>query len=116
MGTWLRRAASERAEGVSVAHRSRLDGCTQVFADLRDGDAIRRAVGRVQPSLEIHAAYAPDQPSIVEATVNVTDAAAAIGADVLYVSTDAVLSGDGTMKGLHLGSGTPGTEERSQRG
>lgn len=96
LGTWLRRTASGRADVVSVAHRSKLADEPRVVADLRDGDAVRKAVGRVQPSLVIHAAYAQDRPSIVEATVNVSDAAAAIGAEVLYVSTDAVFSGDGT--------------------
>lgn len=69
----------------------------QVAVDLRDSAAVRAAMAEVQPSLVIHAAYAMDQRSIVEATRNVVDASTAIGARVLYVSTDAVFSGDGTL-------------------
>jgi dTDP-4-dehydrorhamnose reductase len=43
----------------------------------------------------IHAAYAHDRSSIVDATQNVIDAAQAVGAQLLYVSSDAVFSGDG---------------------
>ena len=38
---------------------------------------------------------AVDAASIVGATTNVTEAASLVGADVVYVSTDAVFSGDG---------------------
>jgi dTDP-4-dehydrorhamnose reductase len=46
----------------------------------------------------IHAAYAHDEASIVGATQNIVDAARRVGAIVLYVSTDAVFSGDGTPR------------------
>ena len=49
----------------------------------------------VRPSLVIHAAMAVDAASIVDATTNVTEGASLVGADVVYVSTDAVFSGDG---------------------
>jgi dTDP-4-dehydrorhamnose reductase len=47
----------------------------------------------------IHAAYAHDEASIIGATRNIVDAAQGVGASVLYVSTDAVFSGDGTPLG-----------------
>jgi dTDP-4-dehydrorhamnose reductase len=46
----------------------------------------------------IHAAYAHDEASIVDTTRNVAAAACAVGADVVYVSTDAVFSGDGSPR------------------
>jgi dTDP-4-dehydrorhamnose reductase len=50
---------------------------------------------RPTPERVIHAAYAGDQVTIVDATRNVVDAAREVDADVLYVSSDAVFSGDG---------------------
>jgi dTDP-4-dehydrorhamnose reductase len=43
----------------------------------------------------IHAAFALDEASIVAATANLVEAASVTGTDVLYLSTDAVFSGDG---------------------
>ena len=67
-------------------------------ADLRDANAVVAAVREVRPSLVIHAAYAHDRASIVEATRHVVAAVRRIGADVLFVSTDAVFSGDGAPR------------------
>lgn len=64
-------------------------------ADLRNASAVAAAFADVKPSSVIHAAMANDAESIVDATSNVTNAAALGGADVIYISTDAVFSGDG---------------------
>jgi dTDP-4-dehydrorhamnose reductase len=97
LGTWLRRTAPEDVEVVGLTHRKRL-GAGEVIADLRDAGAVVAAVRRVRPSLVIHAGYAHDQASIVGATQNVVDAAEGVGADVVYISTDAVFSGDGSRR------------------
>lgn len=96
LGTWLRRTAPVGVEVVGLTHRTRLRNSPEVVADLRDSDAVLAAVHQVRPSLVIHAAYARDQVAIVDATRNVV--AAAEGAEVLYVSTDAVFSGDGSPR------------------
>lgn len=98
LGTWLCRTAPVGVEVVGLTHRTRLGASEEVVADLRDPSAVVAAVRRVRPSLVIHAAYARDQASIVSATQNVVDAARETGADVVYISTDAVFSGDGSPR------------------
>jgi dTDP-4-dehydrorhamnose reductase len=66
-----------------------------VTADLRDAEAVAAVFASVRPSVVIHAAMAIDAASIVEATTNVVQSASLADADVVYVSTDAVFSGDG---------------------
>jgi dTDP-4-dehydrorhamnose reductase len=95
LGTWLRRTVPVDIELIGLAHRTHLRDCPEVVADLRDPEAVVAAVHLVRPSLVIHAAYARDQASIVGATQNVVAAAQTVGADLLYISSDAVFSGDG---------------------
>ncbi len=99
LGTWLQRTTPVGAEVVGLTYRKRLGGSREVIADLRNHSAAVAAVHRVRPSLVIHAAYAPDEASIVAATQNVVDAARGVGASLLFVSTDAVFSGNGTPLG-----------------
>lgn len=98
LGTWLRRTAPVGTEVVGLTHRTRLRDAPEVMADLRDPGAVVAAVHLVRPSLVIHAAYARDPVAIVAATQNVVDAAQKVGVDVLYVSSDAVFSGDGSPR------------------
>lgn len=98
LGTWLRRTGPDDVSLVSVVHRARLTGTPQVTADLRDPDATIAAVAEARPSLVVHAAYAGDEGSIVQATQNVARACAASGAALLHISTDAVFSGDGRAR------------------
>jgi dTDP-4-dehydrorhamnose reductase len=65
------------------------------MADLRDRELAIAALARVRPSIVIHAAMALDSTSIVDATRHVVEAATLVGADLVYISTDAVFSGDG---------------------
>ncbi|QYG92997.1 sugar nucleotide-binding protein [Iamia sp. SCSIO 61187] len=99
LGTWLRRKAPEGVEVVGLTHRTGLGSAGGVIADLRDSIAVVSAVNTVGPSLMLHAAYSHDQESIVGATENVVDAAQRAGAAVLFVSSDAVFSGDGSPRG-----------------
>jgi dTDP-4-dehydrorhamnose reductase len=95
VGTWLRRTVPDDVELVSLIHRSPVPGSAVVSADLCDAPAVVAAFERVGPSMVIHAAWKLDEPSIVDATRNVVDAASAVGADVVHLSTDVVFSGDG---------------------
>jgi len=95
LGTWLRRTVPAGIDLVGLVHRRTLDGNRRVEADLRDFAATRAAIDRVHPDLVIHAAYRTDEVSIVDATRHVVDAAGAVDADVVFISTDAVFSGDG---------------------
>ena len=95
LGTWLRRTAPPGWTVVPVLHRTRPAGLRGVDADLRDAAAVERAMAEVAPDLVLHAAYAQDERSIVDATANVADAARRGGTSLLQVSTDAVFCGDG---------------------
>src|ERR1700712_397113 len=95
LGTWLRRAAPAGVDLVALAHRTPVPASPSVTADLRDADAVLEAFEISRPVLVIHAAMAVDEASIVGATRHIADAAAAVGADVAHISTDAVFSGDG---------------------
>lgn len=98
LGTWVRRTTPVGVEVVGLTHRTRLGTSGEVVADLQDPSAVVAAVHRVRPSLVIHAAFAHDEASIVGATQNVVDAANGAGADVVYISSDAVFSGDGSPR------------------
>ena len=95
LGTWLRQVTPADTEVVSVTHRRRLPGGAEVVVDLRDRGAVSAAFARVRPGLVIHAGYARDEASIVDATQNIVEMAHEVDADLLYISSDAVFSGDG---------------------
>lgn len=95
VGTWLCRSIPDEIELVVLTHRSAVAGRRSVRADLRDAAAVTAAFEQVSPSMVIHAAWRLDAPSILDATTNVVAAAAAVGADVVHLSTDVVFSGDG---------------------
>lgn len=80
---------------VSWTHRTAVPSATSVTGDLRDTHAVAAAFARTSPSLVIHSAMALDAASIVEASRNVIQRASLVGADVVYISTDGVFSGDG---------------------
>lgn len=95
LGTWLRRHTPADTEVVSVVHRRGLPFGPTVRCDLRDRDAVSAALAGVEPDLVIHAGYARDEASIVAATRNIVDGARLIGAELVFVSSEAVFSGDG---------------------
>lgn len=99
VGTWLRRTAPRAASVVSVVHRTPVDEGPSITADLREADAVDQVIRTVEPRLVIHAAMTVDEASIVTATEHVARATARHGADLLFVSTDAVFSGDGRSVG-----------------
>jgi dTDP-4-dehydrorhamnose reductase len=80
---------------IPLIHLTRLADDVGVVADLRNRHSVSAAVANARPAVVIHAAYARDEASIVDATQNVVDAALAVGAGLVHVSTDAVFCGDG---------------------
>ena len=67
-------------------------------ADLRDARSTMSAVTRADPSLIIHAAYTYERAAIVDATQHVVAAADEVGAEIVFISTDAVFCGDGNAR------------------
>lgn len=63
--------------------------------ELSEAGAVLQAFRRLEPALVIHTAYSLREPQrdIVEATRAVAEAAAAVGADLIHISTDMVLDG-----------------------
>lgn len=106
LGTWLRRTAPATASVVPLLRQRPLAGAagaaeagpTVVRADLRDAAATAEALAAVRPDVVIHAAYSTDETSIVAATQHLAEAAVAVGARLVHISTDAVFSGDGTPR------------------
>lgn len=97
LGTWLRRTAPTEFNVVPVTHRRRVSA-NDVVADLRHRDAVATAFTTVKPRLVIHAGYARDHASIVDATTNVVDMAQEVRSQLIFVSSEAVFSGDGTPR------------------
>ncbi len=105
LGGWLLRTRPGDAEVVGMSRRPDAepgDGATEILAaDLRDRSSTERALRAALPATVIHAAYALERESIVDATRSVVAAARAVGAEVVLISTDAVFSGDGTPRDEH---------------
>jgi dTDP-4-dehydrorhamnose reductase len=92
LGGYLGRELGSRARaaGWDVAG---IEGHAQL--DVRDGDAVRRAVTQARAEVVVHTAYRMDDATVnVEGTRSVVAAAAAAGARMVHLSTDVVF-GDG---------------------
>jgi dTDP-4-dehydrorhamnose reductase len=75
--------------------------------DVRDADAVRAALEGLRPATVIHTAYRQDDRAVTfDGAVNVAVAAAAVGARLVHVSSDAVFDGE---------KGAPYTEEDEPR-
>jgi dTDP-4-dehydrorhamnose reductase len=76
--------------------RLRPDSSTE-RVEVRDAAAVRELLERVRPDVVVHAAYRQDGPGAYEINVegsgNVADAAAAVGARLVHLSTDVVFDG-----------------------
>ena len=76
--------------------RHRPDASTE-RVEVRDASAVRKLLERVRPDVVVHAAYRQDGPGAYEINVegsrNVADAAAAVGARLVHLSTDVVFDG-----------------------
>jgi dTDP-4-dehydrorhamnose reductase len=80
---------------------------TRAEADIADADSVRAALERIRPEVVVHPAGIPDldiaeaEPARahlvnVEGTRHVVESARAVGAGVVYISTDAVFNGQNT--------------------
>jgi len=101
LGHWLLQSAPQRGDVVALTHRRAVAGVASVTADLREPAGIAVAVAKVDATLVVHAACAKDRELIVDATRRVVDAANAVDAHVLFISTDAVFLGDGLARDEH---------------
>lgn len=97
LGTWLRRTTPADVDVVGLMRERPVEG-RSVRADLRTPDQVGAVFSAVRPDVVVHAAFAKDAPSIVAATEHVCASAAATGSQVVFVSTDAVFSGDGAPR------------------
>ncbi len=95
LGTWLRRTAPAWATVLAATRMRPLEGVRVVHGDLRRQEDADEVVRVTQPQVIIHAAYARDHASIVEATRKLLEAGDQVAARFLLVSTDAVFAGDG---------------------
>lgn len=70
-------------------------GTTRVDVELSDAAAVHAAARRIAPDVVVHTAYGTAEldRDVVAATANVADACAAVGAALVYLSTDVVFDG-----------------------
>jgi dTDP-4-dehydrorhamnose reductase len=88
LGGYLGRALEERARAGGW-HVAGISGSAQL--DVRDADAVRRAMAAEHPDVVVHTAYRMDDASVnVEGTRSVVAAARAVGARMVHLSTDVV--------------------------
>ena len=81
------------------SHPDPLAGCQAVPLDVRDGQAVTRLVADLHPTAVIHTAYDMNSPEamhsvIVEGTRHVAEAAAAVAARLVAMSTDVLFDGE----------------------
>lgn len=66
---------------------------TRQIVDLLHRDRVRELVESWRPQVVVHLAYRKQRPQIVDASRNVAEAAAAVGARLIHLSTDLVFGG-----------------------
>lgn len=98
LGHWLLRSAPAQEGVVALTHRRPVGGPASPPTDLRDPASVMSTMREVSPRMVIHAAYAKDRSSIVDATQNILRAATEIDAQVVFISSDAVFTGDGVAR------------------
>jgi dTDP-4-dehydrorhamnose reductase len=97
LGLHLLRQAPPDWEVHGVGHTRRPSAAHAWQADLADAGQVTALVAASAPALIIHTAYRQHEPetAIVAATRHLAEAAAAVGAGFIYVSSDMVFSGAG---------------------
>ena len=89
------RAAGWRVTGTAFTRP--VPGVADVTLDVRDAAAVAALVADLRPAAVVHTAYVQDgpdaRPTIVDGTAAVAGAAAAVGARLVHVSTDALFDG-----------------------
>lgn len=101
LGSHLAKQARERWRVVATyfSHPIDLPGCRVIPLDVADGNAVSRLLAELRPAAIIHTAADMStaevmQAVIVEGTRHVVAAAAAIGARLIHLSTDALFDGE----------------------
>lgn len=100
VGGWLARTAPVGVALHVTEHRTPVPAEVAALAtvhhvDLVDADAVQRLFVTARPDVVVHTAYVQAQrTAIVDATRNVAVGAAQVGATMVHLSTDVVLSGD----------------------
>jgi len=96
LGRTLIRTAPTGAELHATQRSTRVAGAVAHGVELSDAAAVDALVRRIAPDLVIHTAYSTTdaERDIWLATRSVTDACAAAGAALIYMSTDALLDGE----------------------
>ncbi len=94
LGQHLIKYALPDATITATQRTTPVNNASAITVDLTDPHAVQRAFAEVQPDLVIHTAYTLNSESdIVDATKNVVEACRATGANLLYLSTDALFDG-----------------------
>jgi dTDP-4-dehydrorhamnose reductase len=108
-GELLRQAGGRR---LAATHLSSPPGQAEaewVRLDVRDAAAVREAVERIRPEAVVHTAYRQEgegaRDSTVDGAAAVADAARAVGARLLHLSSDVIF--DGTKPGPYDESDAP---------
>lgn len=96
LGHHLLRQAPPGWEVHAVGHTRRPVASHAWQTDLADAAPTAALVAEVRPALILHTAYRQHEPetAIVAATRHLAEAAARVGADFVYVSSDMVFAGD----------------------
>ena len=83
------------AYGACLTRPERVAPERRVVVDVRDASAVRAAFERLRPSTVIHAAYRQDdRATTLDGAAAVAEAAAALEARLVHVSTDVVFDGE----------------------
>src|ERR1044072_1498713 len=87
-------AAGDHVAATYLTRPADVDGVRWSVLDVRDRRAVTELITATEPAVVINAAYQqPDWASTADGAVHVAIAAAAVGARLVHVSSDAVFSG-----------------------
>jgi dTDP-4-dehydrorhamnose reductase len=93
-----KQALSRGHDVVATEHRTPAPHGRAVKLDVRDGEAVERALLRCGPDVVLHTAYVQNgsemNDTIVRGTHNVAAASARVGARLVHLSTDLVFDGE----------------------
>lgn len=95
LGSTLIRLAPEGVRLCCTQRRTPAVGCPAHTVELSDAAAVRALLDRIRPDLVIHTAYSADagERDILAATESVVEGSLEVGAELVYLSTDALLDG-----------------------
>jgi dTDP-4-dehydrorhamnose reductase len=90
----LRQASGRRLAATHLNSEPGSDAADWIRLDIRDPDAVRRAFDRLRPQHVIHTAYRQEDRAVTtDGAAAVAEAAAAVGARLVHLSSDLVFGG-----------------------